>query len=343
VPLEAQTLHRLLGAIPGESRFRFNADRPLPLDVLVVDEASMIDLPLMTKLLDALPSEARLILLGDRNQLASVEAGHVLGDICSVAAGPLAECITELTTNHRFSTESGIQHLAAVVHAGDLDAAIDVLQGRHEDLSSRPLPQRLADALAKPLVDGWEAVAKANSAAEALAHLNDFRILCAVREGPQGVTALNRIAEQVLASAGLLAPSSPFYAGRPILILRNDYATRLFNGDLGLLLRDENGELRAYFPAEDGGVRSLPPGQLPEHETAFATTVHKAQGSEFGTALIVLPAVESAILTRELLYTAITRARSKVHLWWTEASLAAALRHRVIRWSGLRARFGPSK
>jgi exodeoxyribonuclease V alpha subunit len=339
VRAEAQTLHRLLGGIPGESRFRFNAERRLPLDVLVVDEASMIDLPLMTKLLEALPPEARLILLGDRNQLASVEAGHVLGDICSAATGQLRECVTELATNHRFSAQSGIQHLAALVHAGDVDGAIELLQERHTDLSARRLPQRIADALAKPLVEGWRNVAQAATIEEALAHLNDFRVLCAVREGPQGVASLNRIAEQVLSAAGLISPAGPFYSGRPVLILRNDYSARLFNGDLGLMLRDEHGELRAYFSAEKGEIRSFAPGRLPEHETAFAMTVHKAQGSEFGTALIVLPEADSRILTRELLYTAITRARNQVQLWWTEESLAAALRRRVIRWSGLRARF----
>ncbi len=339
IPSEAQTLHRLLGAIPGETRFRYNAERLLPVDVLVVDEASMIDLPLMTKLLDALHPEARLILLGDRNQLASVEAGHVVGDICSAATGPLRECIVELTTNHRFSAESGIQHLAALVHAGNVEAAEAVLKERHADLSARILPHRIADALAAPLFEGWKKAATARDPAEALSHLNDFRILCALRDGPQGVARVNRVAEQVLAAAGIIAPSGPFYHGRPVLILRNDYSTRLFNGDLGILLQDDLGELRAWFPGENNEMRSFAPGQLPEHETAFAMTVHKAQGSEFGSALIILPEIDSPILTRELLYTAVTRAKSRVQLWWTEVALSAALHRRVSRWSGLRQRF----
>jgi exodeoxyribonuclease V alpha subunit len=339
VPSEAQTLHRLLGAIPGESRFRFNAERLLPVDVLVVDEASMIDLPLMTKMLDALHPEARLILLGDRNQLASVEAGHVLGDICSAAAGPLRECITELTTNHRFSAQSGIQHLAALVHSGDYDAAEETLKTRHSDLSARLLPRRIGEALGAPLVQGWKDIASATNPADALARLNDFRILCALRDGPQGVVHLNRVAEQVLSAAGLISPTGPFYHGRPVLILRNDSSTRLFNGDLGILLRDELGELRAWFPGENNEIRSLAPSQLPEHETAFAMTVHKSQGSEFASALVILPEIETPILSREHLYTAITRAKSHIQLWWTEASLAAALRRRVTRWSGLRDRF----
>jgi exodeoxyribonuclease V alpha subunit len=335
----AVTLHRLLGAMPGESQFRYRADHPLPLDVLVVDEASMIDLPMMAKLLDALHREAKLVLLGDRDQLASVEAGHVLGDICAATSESLRECVTELTTNHRFSGESGIHRLAGLVKAGNTSETMRLLRSAAPDLVAHKLPERLVDGLKPPLIDGWRDVIEAQNAAEALDRMGDFRILCALREGPQGVTHLNRAAEHVLATAGLIAPTGTHYAGRPILILRNDYQLKLFNGDLGVLRHDDRGELRAYFSGEDGTPRSFSPARLPEHDTAFAMTVHKAQGSEFKKVLVVLPAMDQPVVSRELIYTAVTRARLKVELWWSESSLRAALQRRVIRWSGLRERF----
>jgi exodeoxyribonuclease V alpha subunit len=337
--LQAVTLHRLLGAMPGESQFRYHADHPLPLDVLVVDEASMIDLPMMAKLLDALHPEAKLILLGDRDQLASVEAGHVLGDICAASSKSLGECVTELKTNHRFAHDSGIHRLASLIKAGDIEGALQVLLSASPDFSARKLPERLAEALKTPLIDGWRVVIEASNPAEALERMGDFRILCAVREGPQGVAQVNRVAEHVLSSAGLIAPTGAHYAGRPILILRNDYQLKLFNGDLGILRPDERGELRAYFPGEDGMPRSFTPARLPEHDTAFAMTVHKAQGSEFGNVLVILPAADHPVVSREMIYTAVTRARRKVELWWSESSLLAALERRVTRWSGLRERF----
>lgn len=339
LPSGAQTIHRLLGWLPGQSQFRHHAGRPLPVDVLVVDEASMIDLPLMTKLLDALHPEARLVLLGDRDQLASVEAGHVLGDICAAGIGAIRECVTELTTNHRFGKESGIHSLASAVRTGDVENTRLLLDFGSADLAARPLPSRLSDALIGPLVEGWAPVLKAKTPTEALARLNDFRILCAVREGAQGVGTLNRIAEQVLAARSLIHPRGGHYAGRPVLIHRNDHSARLYNGDLGILLPDASGELRAFFPGDDNQLRSFAPERLPEHETAFAMTVHKAQGSEFGSALVILPELDSPILTRELLYTAVTRARKRAEIWWTPAALQSALRRRVERWSGLRSRF----
>jgi exodeoxyribonuclease V alpha subunit len=330
----AATLHRLLGAVPGETRFRYHRERPHPADVLVVDEASMIDLPLMCKLLEALRPEARLLLLGDRDQLASVEAGHVLGDMC--ASTLLEKCVTELTTNHRFMTNSAIQQLASAVNRGDLVASRTILSSQSSELSASPLPRPMAGALREPLIAGWKAVLNARTPAEALERLSDFRILCAVREGPQGVTSINRICEQLLASERLIAPSGSQYVGRPLLILRNDYQLRLFNGDIGIIRRDEETrQLRAYFPGDDGVPRNFAPARLPEHETAFAMTVHKAQGSEFQSVLVILPEAESPVLTRELLYTAITRARRQVELWWTEKAVSTALSRTVVRWSGL--------
>lgn len=342
LPAGATTLHRLLGGRPGSSQFRHGPDQPLPLDALIVDEASMVDLPLMAKLFAALRPATRVLLLGDPHQLASVEAGHVLGDLC---ASPLRGGITELTKNHRFSDESGIYRLSRAVNAGDEKAARALLGAPPPDLLpvSLPAPSALGPTLHERVFAGFRPYLTAATPAEALGAFADFRILCAVREGPFGVAHLNRLTEQALASAGLIAPGQAHYPGRPVLILRNDYQLGLFNGDLGILRHDEHGDLRAFFPGEAGTVRAFLPARLPEHETAFAMTVHKTQGSEFARVLIVLPDASSPVLSRELLYTAITRARDSIELWWSEAALTAALARQVTRWSGLADRLGPAR
>ena len=296
----------------------------------------MVDLPLMAKLFDAIRPDARIVLLGDPHQLASVEAGHVLGDICD---GAPRECITELVKNHRFPNTSGIFQISRAINDGDEAAILAVLDSQPADLSAMktPAPAALAAALQERIVAGFRSCISAGTPLDALRRLGDFRILCALRAGPHGVVNLNRLAEQSLADAGLFSPDKTFYAGRPLIVLRNDYSLRLFNGDTGIVLPDEHGELRAFF-ADDGGVRSIPPSRLPEHETAFAMTVHKAQGSEFDRILLVLPERDSPVLSRELLYTAITRAKTNADIWWSEPALRAALARRVVRWSGLRAR-----
>ena len=355
LPTDASTLHRLLGSIPGAG-FRHDAGNPLSADVVVVDEASMIDLPLMAKLFAAVRTDARIVLLGDPRQLASVEAGHVLGDIC---AGAPRECITELVKNHRFHGTSGIYQLSRAVNDGDEAAVRALLESPPDDLvsvrvgkshfSGGGAAETVCDegvaataALRERVVAGFRACLDAATPQAALNVLGDFRILCALRAGPSGVRHFNRLAEQSLADAGLISPDKTFYAGRPLLVLRNDYSLRLFNGDTGIVLPDERGELRAFF-ADETGVRAFAPSRLPEHETAFAMTVHKAQGSEFARVLIVLPERESPVLSRELLYTAITRARENVELWWSEASLHASIVRSVERSSGLRARLAITK
>jgi exodeoxyribonuclease V alpha subunit len=377
--LEARTLHRLLGARPDQATFRHNAQNPIAADVVVVDEASMVDLALMAKLLDATLPAARLILLGDKDQLASVEAGAVLADLCaglSPDPSPIGNsAITELRRNYRFPATSAIHRLSTAINAGDPAAALAALAGSPE-VTVRPLPSAspgsaalhaqeslgrsgthpclppagtgstrsltplapmsLAGALAPLLLAAWPAQLPANPA-DMLACLSRFRVLCAVREGPFGVRRFNELAEDILARAGRIHPLGQHYSGRPILITRNDHALRLFNGDVGVLLpAPEGGGLRAWFPSPDGGVRSLLPARLPAHETVFAMTVHKSQGSEFGSILLVLPDRDSPVLTRELLYTGLTRAREHAELWFNEAIFRAAVLRRVERHSGLR-------
>ncbi|MEA3209279.1 MAG: exodeoxyribonuclease alpha subunit [Chthoniobacter sp.] len=347
LPADATTLHRLLGVIPDSPYFRHDATRPLAADAVIVDEASMVDLALMAKLFAAVPPHARIVLLGDKDQLASVEAGNVLGDICNTGGraaspAPIAAHLVELRKNYRFRDDSGIHRLSLLVNAGDADGALGLIRtdgGLRDVLAApTPAPPALAAALRSCVLDGYRAFLEAPTPLAALEQLGDFRILCATRRGPFGVENLNRLVEQTLASAGRIAPEGTHYHGRPVLIRTNDYQLHLFNGDVGLILRDPEAgnELRAFFVDAAGELRRLLPARLPEHETAFAMTVHKSQGSEFGRVLLVLPDRDGPLLTRELAYTGLTRARDAIELWANDAVLRAAIQRRTERSSGLR-------
>ncbi|MBJ6749030.1 exodeoxyribonuclease V subunit alpha [Geomonas anaerohicana] len=369
IPEEVFTLHRLLGYLKGSSGFRHNSDNPLPYDVIIVDEASMVSLPLMAKLVCALRQDSRLILLGDRDQLASVEAGAVLGDMCDTGGahgfsaafaelaadvagdavevqpgiGPLGDAVVLLRKSYRFSSSGGIGKVATLVNAGDAQGALAAcLDPTLSDVSLASLPPAagLADALARRITDGYGDYLRTQTPEEAFAEFSRFRILCAMRSGPYGVEALNLLVRQRLAQAGLFNPHGRCYAGEPVMITRNDYNLGLFNGDVGLILPDaENGgELRAFFPSGSGGMRKVLPLRLPEYECAFAMTVHKSQGSEFEKVLLVLPDRDTPVLTRELVYTAITRAKKSVQIVSSTELLATAIGRRVERRSGLRER-----
>jgi len=369
LPERAMTIHRLLGYIPDSVFFRHNAERPLPYDVVAVDEASMVDLALMAKLFQAMPASARVILLGDKDQLASVEAGAVLGDICAARGGDgfsvgfsrqfeklagrplpvgvkgdglLADCVVELRENYRFGEQSTIYRLSDAINQGRAEAALTIIRDCDKDeaadLRSASLPKRagLKEALRERVTQGFGEFLKASDPQEALAALGRFRVLCALRVGPFGVGRLNRMTEAILEEAGLIEPAGSWYAHRPVMVTRNDYNLKLFNGDIGVVLPDSvSGEPRAFFPGPDDEVREFLPLRLPEHETAYALTVHKSQGSEFDRVLFILPDRESPVLSRELLYTGITRARESVELWFEEKVFRAALSRRVRRTSGL--------
>ena len=386
MPAESSTVHRLLGVTP--DGFRHHAGNPLAIDALVVDEASMLDLALATRLLEAVPPGARIILLGDKDQLAAVESGAVFAELSvdpSLTPGcvrelaaltgtpaaaivppaparpsALQDCAVWFTQTYRFSVDSGVGRLAHYVNTGRARAAADWLrEGVDADV-------RWLDAAAPATVDAdalaamdagyaaWrEAVAAdARDVAAITEAFGRFRVLCALRDGPRGVAAVNlamtRRMRAALAPTGLPGTglamegpgASPWFAGRPVLVLANDYVLRLFNGDIGIALPGADGELLVHFPdaTAPGGFRAIAPVRLPRHETAFAMTVHKSQGSEFDGVLVMLPQQRSRVLTRELLYTAITRARRGVALVAEQPVLEQAIATPTSRHSGLLAR-----
>jgi len=324
VPTRAKTLHRLLGARLGKARTARGPDSPLDVELLVVDEASMVGLALLAKTLGATPPDARVVLLGDRDQLASVDPGAVFADLCADGT-VLAGAITALAHSYRFDAAGGIGALAAAVRERRADAAVARL---------REGGDALAWTETASSTDLTAVVERAASAGRP--------VLCAVREGPFGVAAINERFERRLRRAGALGRAEgPWYPGRPVMIVRNDPALGLFNGDLGVVERDAEGRLRVVFPAEGGGTRAIAPVRLPPHETAYAMTVHKSQGSEFDRVTVVLPPRPSPAATRELLYTAVTRARLGVEIVATEEAVRAAIATATRRVSGLRDALAP--
>lgn len=369
--VEVFTLHRLLGPEGDGPRFRHHAGNPLPVDLMVVDEVSMVDLALMAKLLDALPPAARLVLVGDRDQLASVEAGSVLGDLCRgmssagfspafsavlvevlgepvpVAgdAGPLSDCMVELRLNRRFAGGSAIARLSRAIRSGQAEEVLaELRQGADGSVAwIRGTPAERSRALEEWIDAGYRSDFSRGEPAALLAELDRFKALCALRRGPEGVETLNARIERRLSRTGRIGghPGGErgWYAGRPVLILRNDYRLRLFNGDIGICLPDakRGGEgMAAFFRDPGAGIRAIPPFLLPEHETVWAMTVHKSQGSEFDDILLILPERDSPVLSRELLYTALTRARRRIALCASEEAVRSAVDRPLRRTSGLR-------
>ncbi|MGE5386398.1 MAG: exodeoxyribonuclease V subunit alpha [Betaproteobacteria bacterium] len=340
LPDEAATVHRLLGIAPGRVR---RLSDPLALDVLVVDEASMLDLALAARLVDALPAEAELILLGDRDQLAAVESGAVFAELTLPDEdNPLTPLITRLSQSYRFGSETALGRLAAAVRDNRPKAAV-------AELGADASVTLLADAATAPtattwqrLIDGYRDYFAAIAAFDGdprpvFEAFGRFRILSPLRIGPRGVEALNTGLDRHAAAEAATAQGA-WYTGRPIMILANDPATRLFNGDIGIVLPHGDG-LCACF-AEGADFRRLPLARLPAHESAFALTVHKSQGSEFDRIAFLLPSQELPLLTRELAYTAITRARHGIDLIGDPALLECAIGRPTIRYSGLAARLG---
>lgn len=387
IPTEASTIHRLLGVRNNSAHFRHNESNPLVLDLLLVDEASMVDLPLMAKLLSALPDHARLILLGDKDQLASVEAGAVLGDICSfIESGysqqksiqlaeltgfdsllmesvqdhnvvTMADNLCLLRKSYRFDQFSGIGMLATAVNKGGMNASqILSLCERFDDLNYYQNTEE-SDAIFEllvlqgygPYLSGICSINSANreNAKQLLIKFNEFKILCATRENEWGVEQLNYRCEKILQQAGVLERrfdvTQTWYVGRPVMVTENSYHLNLFNGDIGLCLADESGQLRVYFVMPDGTVADYQPSRLPAHQTVFAMTVHKSQGSEFKHTVLALPDYALPVMNRELIYTGITRAKKALTLIANLPLVASSIRTRASRNSRLAARLTANK
>lgn len=330
----------------------------------------MVPLALMARLVDALAPGARLVLLGDRDQLASVEAGAVFGDICNTghesffspafrkfvseiaeftvperpaggSQSKLADSVAVLRTNYRFGMDSGIAIVSRAINEGETAKALDAMRNRAASgvtLIDTPVDHSLKSRLAKAVVKGFAGYLACDDPGEAISEFDRFRVLCALRRGAYGVDAINGLIEECLSEAGLIRPDRQWYYGRPVMVTANDYSLRLFNGDVGVTLNDPESEIgvSVYFPSVDGNIRKFQPYRLPSHETVFAMTVHKSQGSEFGSVLLIMPPSRSQILSREILYTGITRARNSVELWCSEAIFTSSCERTVMRRSGLR-------
>ncbi len=371
--LEASTLHRLLGWKPGtHSRFRHDRGNRLPYDVVIVDETSMVSLSLMARLTEAVRREARLILVGDPGQLTSIEAGAVLGDIVGPAAEvprmsaavraavgeasgspvegtapstdvPVGDGIVVLRTVHRFG--GGIERLADAIHTGDADAAISALAGEDitwidTDAGDPAALDRLSAVRDAAVTTGLAVIeaARAGDAAGAIRELGAFRVLCAHRRGAHGVATWMPRIETWLAAELPGFGTEQWYVGRPLLVTENDHGIRLYNGDTGVVVTSgTTGRPTAAFERQ-GEIVTFSPTRLAAVETVYAMTVHKSQGSQFDTAAVLLPDPDSPILTRELLYTAVTRARTQLMLVGTEESIRAAVDRPIARASGLRRR-----
>ncbi|SOB77324.1 DNA helicase/exodeoxyribonuclease V, alpha subunit [Marinobacter sp. LV10R510-11A] len=428
IPTKVTTLHRLLGSRPDTRKFRHNRDNPLLVDILVIDEASMVDLDLMASVFDALPANAQLILLGDKDQLASVDAGAVLGELCQRAPDghyqpatvqwlktitgtdiplalqdpegqPLDQAVAMLRKSYRFAEGSGIRHLAEAVNTNTLDANTlkqardagfeDViwLNGHNKkpslegtqalicghvingspnafrnngegriDGNDQPLPPAVGYRHYLTLMQNHQLNESSTTeqrdelASSVLKAFSDFQVLCALRRGPWGVEGLNDLIAHHLLAQRLIPRAEGWYAGRPVLITGNDYNLGLMNGDVGITFSlpwgaelQNNGNnpesvLRVAFPASDGSgdIRWISPSRLQQLETVYAMTVHKSQGSEFNHTCLVLPDRVSPVLTRELVYTGITRAKSWFSLITGDASVFSdSVGQRVVRASGL--------
>ena len=331
IPVEAKTLHRLLGVNRHSQQFKHNQENPMGWDVVVVDEASMVDLAMMSKLVDALKTGARLLLLGDKDQLASVEAGAVLGDLIR----SLPENTVELKKTYRF--DDNIKQLAESINAGDSKRAwtvlsdpaalnVTILQAEQIDYVSEQYARYMEEVYRSPTPD----------VRKIFAVFNSFQVLCGVHLGKRGVEGINNRVELSLARRGFDCRSDSWYAGRPVLITTNNYSLDLYNGDIGICLPDpEEGSVKVWFERSDGSLRSYSPYRLPRCQTVFAMTIHKSQGSEFDEVVVVLPKEENRILSRELIYTAVTRAKKTVRIVSEQQVFEQALSRNIVRFSGL--------
>lgn len=376
IPEHAQTIHRLLGVIPNSNKYKHHDKNPLHLDLLIVDEASMVDLSLMRKLVAALPEGARLYLLGDKDQLASVDTGCILNDLCadlklghnptyspsraaflnqvcfggeqklSGSSGKfqLQDVMAFLQQSHRFKSDSGIGQLAGAVNNNDHNHLDWVIRQGFSELSLYGLSNetylQMIERAANAYSHYLKAIHAGGSAEQIHKLFANYQLLAAVREGPYGVNELNKRIEHKLAQHKLIRPYSRYYSGMPLMITQNDYQLKLFNGDIGIILPDSSGQLFATFMDEQGNLRSINPARLPSHDLVYVMTIHKSQGSEFNYTAMILPPIQRARqgVNRQLVYTGITRAKNHFELICQPQVLRLAMNKTVGRSSGLRFR-----
>ena len=363
------TIHRLLGYQPHSIYFKHDADNPVNYDVVIIDESSMIDVALFAKLFLALGPETKVILLGDKDQLASVEAGSLFGDLCqaqeklnlfpsermefinsfiedtsqqlpesylSKTGHPLAGHVIELQVSHRFSDDEGIGKFSKAIIQNNPETIKDFFKNTDEQVE---IDAHYSEKIFHDFIAGYKAFIVEEDILESLKKLNDLKVLCVIREGEQGLYSINKKIEQYLIKQNLLRVTGDFYHNRPVMITSNNYELSLFNGDIGLVREDENGELKVWFE-DKGNLLSFSPSYVSNAETVFAMTIHKSQGSEFEKVMVILPDMEDVpLLTRELLYTAVTRAKNKVIVQGEEKAILKAADSYVKRGSGIIQRF----
>ena len=363
------TIHRLLGYQPHSIYFKHDQNNPVNYDVVIIDESSMIDVALFAKLFLALGPETKVILLGDKDQLASVEAGSLFGDLCqaqeklnlfppermefinsfiedksqqlpesyiSKTGHPLAGHVIELQVSHRFSDDEGIGKFSKAIIQNKPQIISDFFKNLDEQVQ---VDSTYSDKIFQNFIAGYKTFIEEKDILEALKKLNNLKVLCVIREGEQGLYAINKKIEQYLIKQNLINITGDFYYNRPVMITSNNYELSLFNGDIGLVRADENGELKVWFE-DKGNLLSFSPSYVSNAETVFAMTIHKSQGSEFDKVMVILPDMEDVpLLTRELLYTAVTRAKSKVIVQGEESAILKAADSYVKRGSGIIQRF----
>ena len=365
------TLHRLLKIAPGATKVTYNQDNPLNYDIIILDESSMIDVALFAKLMQAVGDNTKLILLGDKDQLASVEAGSLFGDLCKALPGlnnfsleranlinsfikndsleisgknieeenkhPLFQHIVELRVSHRFKNNEGIGRFSKAIINND---QLTIKQFFVKDFDSQVcIDVFYNDELFESFVRGYGDFINEKDILTAIKKLNNLKVLCALREGSYGLVATNNRIEYILRKHGLLKGVGEFYENRPIMVSRNYYDLQLFNGDIGIIRPDKNGQMKAWFIDNEKNLRSILPGYITDAETVFAMTIHKSQGSEFDNVLLLLPVVgDISLLTRELLYTAVTRAKKSVLIQGKGEVINTTANNSVKRISGIKDR-----
>jgi exodeoxyribonuclease V alpha subunit len=362
IPEETSTLHRLLGLTHTGRQARFNTTNPLPTDLVCVDEASMVDLALLTRLFDALPNQARLILMGDGDQLPSVEAGGILEELCSepwrssfsesaisylqkttggkptcsTSSSPFADCVIHLRKTWRFASNSGIAAFSQAIRLGRSEEALTILQEKNRDLTFKNItfPKALQKELQSPALSKQFFPSNTQTLEQHLENLQNYRILCAMRRGPSGIETVNQQIEKTLLKRGIIKNQFTNYSGKPIMITSNNYSLNLFNGDMGIVYKNKDNSTQVFF--QDGNLhRGIPIFRIPMMETVYAMTVHKSQGSEFKHLLLLLPLIDSPLLSRELLYTAVTRTKKQLTIMATPEIIKLAIERRKERETGI--------